>query len=194
MPPDLLELKGSLESGDDEGGWKIVDDGAITRLYRSTSSGAKVQLSFHCQDTVEYMDEQQEILEELGIPEEGAGSGEEEEAAPVRFTVTVSKAGKALVMNCLSENASAKVQGVAVTASQNVDDVHVKSGGWIDKAQYQGPEFEELAEDLQESFHTYLEEEVGVSENVAAFVSMYADYREQVEYVNFLAETKSILK
>ena len=59
---------------------------------------------------------------------------------------------------------------------------------------YQGPDFTELAEDLQDAFHTYLEEEVGVNKDVAAFISMYTDYKEQCQYVQFLEDAQNILK
>ena len=58
---------------------------------------------------------------------------------------------------------------------------------------YQGPEFTELAEDLQESFQTYVVEECGVDEDVTAFISMYADYREQEEYVAWMKTAIDIL-
>ena len=62
MPPDLVNLKNEVELA----GWKIVDNDAMTRLYR-TVSNIKVQISFHCQDTVEtnaYEDDNDEDEEE----------------------------------------------------------------------------------------------------------------------------------
>jgi len=81
LPPELLELKESLESGDGDegdGGWKIVDDGPITRLYRNTANGGgtRVQLSFHCQDTVAFMHEQQEFLEHWVSPNKASARAE----------------------------------------------------------------------------------------------------------------------
>jgi len=55
------------------------------------------------------------------------------------------------------------------------------------------PEFTELAEDLQESFQTYVIEECGIDEDVTAFISMYSDYREQEEYVNWMKTAVDIL-
>jgi hypothetical protein len=57
----------------------------------------------------------------------------------------------------------------------------------------QGPEFEELAEDLQASFENYVKEECGVDDDVTAFISMYCDYREQEEYVSFMKTAVEIL-
>ena len=177
MPLDLQELKEKLEQV-----WKIVDDGATTRLFR-TVGATKVQIGFHCQDTVEVVDE------------EGSGYGddgeEDEEAAPIRFTLTTTKAGKTLVLTCLSQDATPIIHGAAVT-SEDVENVQAK-GGAVDYSQFQGPEFSELAEDLQEAFLVYIQKDVGVTEDVASFISMYADFREQQQYVQFLEETKRIL-
>ena len=57
----------------------------------------------------------------------------------------------------------------------------------------QGPEFTELAEDLQESFQNYVVAECGVDEDVTAFISMYCDYREQEEYVSWMKTAIDIL-
>ena len=58
---------------------------------------------------------------------------------------------------------------------------------------FQGPEFTELAEDLQEAFHTYVEKECGIDEDVTAFIAMYADYREQEEYVSWMKTANKVL-
>ena len=175
MPADLADLKASLEQDD---GWKIVDDGAVTRLYRTVGS-SKVQLGFHCQDTVE---DEEVLLDGEGLDEE------EEPAASIRFNIAITKAGKTLALTCITtEELAASIQSVAVTDQLQDDFV-------IEACQYQGPEFTELAEDLQEEFHNYLDDEVGLSENLVSFLSMYSDYKEQTMYVKFLSDAKSILE
>lgn len=54
--------------------------------------------------------------------------------------------------------------------------------------------YHQLAEDLQESLCTYVEEDCGVDSDVAAFISMYADYQEQVGYLGWLKAVRSILQ
>ena len=175
MPPDLSDVKTALEQ---EEGWKIVDDGALTKLYRTLSNGSKVQIAFHCQDTVEDVE---------GCIEDDGYAGDEA-AVPIRFHVAVTKAGKTLAMTCLTtEDLSASIQSVAVTG-QLQDDYLVAA------SDYQGPEFVELAEDLQESFHDFLLDDIGVSENVVSFLSMYCDFKEQTEYVKFLSEARNLVK
>jgi hypothetical protein len=120
--------------------------------------------------------------------EEQEEEEEEEPADPIRFTVSITKAGKTLAITCLTtEELTASIQSVAVTSSPLVNDVTVPPG------EFQGPEFMELAEDLQEAFHNFLNEDVGVAEDVVSFLSMYCDYKEQTQYVQFLEDTKTLL-
>jgi hypothetical protein len=177
MPQPLKDLKKELEVD-----WKITEDAANTQLFLKSS---KVQVSFHCQDAVESMDD---IFQEEEETEE-----EEEEESPhaIRFTVTQSKAGKTLVISCLSESGEVKIESVTTTTA-SPDAVHAAQGV-LEKDQYQGAEFTELAEDLQEAVAVYLEDELLVTGDLAAFVSMQCDYKEQVNYVQFLKDCKSII-
>jgi len=174
MPIDLAELKTSLEKN-----WKIVEDGATTSLFLKDK---KVQLSFHCQDTVE----------EGMFDEEGNDDEEAEPVNAVQFCVTVSKAGKTLVLNCMSEYGEARIDNV-MTSSSSPEAIHANQGNLPERSQYQGPEFSELAEDLQEAFTVFLEKECGVNSDVASFIAMYSDYREQSLYVQFLKDAHSII-
>ena len=58
---------------------------------------------------------------------------------------------------------------------------------------FQGPDYDELAADLQTAFQTYVEKECGVDETVSNFMLMYADYREQEEYVSWMKTAVDIL-
>ena len=171
MPEEVAELKSTIEKD-----WKIVDDGATTRLIRSVG-GIKVVVSFHCQDTVEGLDEE--------IPEED----EEEPAAPFRFEILVSKAGNTLVLSCMTNAGVTTVDGASIT-TEDIEKIHAHG---IGRNLYQGPEFPELAEDLQDAFHEYIYSELGVNDDVSAFISMYADYKEQSEYVGFLKNVGKFL-
>lgn len=179
MPETLKHLKEKLQAD-----WKIVDSGsAITKLYK-TVGALKVQVSFHCQDATERLNDQ--------FPEEEDSAEEvehEEQPPSVRFTVSANKAGKSVVMICVSEDAVARIQN-ALVVDTDVDPLHTDG---IDESIYQGPEFSELAEDLQDAFQGFLEEDVGVNNDVAAFITMYFDYKEQCQYVKFLEDAKSIL-
>ena len=179
MPEDLKNLRIELQQD-----WKIVDDAALIKLYRTTDDNKKVQVSFHCQDTVE---------EEPSYDNEDGNDQEEEElAVPIRFTVTVSKAGKTLVFTCLTtEELSLTIQSTAITTE---DPTTVQNnGGSVLSTNYQGPEFSELAEDLQDAFHSFLVEDIGISADLVSFITMYCDYKEQTEYVQWLEDAKALL-
>ena len=153
-----------------------------SHLHRSVSS--KVHVSFHCQDTVE------SNMEELIM--EGMQDADEEEGEPsptVRFTATVSKAGTTLLFHLVSEYGEVKIEGVATCPSTAWQD----ATGTLPKSLYQGPEFSELAEDVQEAFYEHLENELGIDSNVATFVAMYADYQEQQWYVKFLQSAEKVV-
>lgn len=171
LPEELLELKNTIEKD-----WKIVDDGATTRLFR-TVGAAKVVITFHCQDTVDGLD----IDYTEGV--------EEEPAVPFRFEIVVSKAGHNLVLNCVSSAGETTVDGAA-TSTEDLEDIQANG---IGRNQYQGPEFPELAEDLQEAFQDFVFSDLAVDEDVSAFISMYADYKEQISYVDFLENVSKVL-
>jgi complement component 1 Q subcomponent-binding protein len=190
MPAELIKLQSDLEKE-----WKIVDDGASTRMFR-TAGPTKIQVSFHCQDSVEsddypYSDNEEFEGEEGNENAEATGEDNDslEPSVPVRFSVTATKAGKSLVLVCLSEDASPRIHSVSIS-TQDVEVIH-QTG--IGATQYQGPEFGELAEDLQEAFQNFLGQDVGISQEVASFVAMMADYKEQAQYTQFLDDAKAIL-
>jgi complement component 1 Q subcomponent-binding protein len=182
LPKELAELKSALEAD-----WRIVDDGsATTQLFLKDK---KVQVSFHCQDAIA---EEEDGGYDEDVETEEEEEEEEETISPVRFTVTVAKAGKTMVFYCLSEFGQLTISGMANTSNLTPDVVHAQQGV-LEKNDYQGPEFIELAEDLQDALGVYLEEECGVNSDVATFVAMYADYKEQNLYVQFLKDAQAIL-
>lgn len=169
-PAELEELE-ALVSKD----WTIMDDKdtGTVKMFRKSGS-TKVAVVFHCQDTME-----------IDYDEEG-----EETAPEVRFVLTVTKAGKTMVLNCISVEAKAVVEAVATT-TEPVEEIH--ADGKVKDKLYQGPQFDDLAEDLQDGFHAFVEQDCGIDTNVAAFISMYADYKEEEGYVRWIKQVKSIL-
>ena len=169
MPSELETLTEEIKAD-----WRIVDDETegTVKLFKN---GGNVAINFHCQES---------------LPDEQDDDDEEEESVPpVRFTVTTTKAGKTLVMWCLSEGGEAFIEGLAVTTA---DTDSIFSSG-IDASAYQGPEFSELPEDVKDSFTEFLQTDCGVNSDVAAFISMHADYKEQSQYVRFLNQVQAIL-
>ncbi|CAJ1957747.1 unnamed protein product [Cylindrotheca closterium] len=165
---DLLLLKNQLEEN-----WRIVEEGATTTLYSKSSQ--KIQVSFHCQDSVEEVETNEDPIDNEGE--------EEEMSMPVHFQVTLSKAGKSLILECLSNCGEASVVGVR-TEAEDIEESEL----------YQGPEFVELDESLQESFSMFLKEELAVDDDVAIFIAMQSDYIEQSQYLQFLKDVQSIIE
>lgn len=179
VPPDLVDLQKEVEAD-----WKVVVDGANVRLHRDLSNSIKVQVAFHCQDTIE---DEEDFLEE----EPATTEDDEEVAASVRLSVALTKAGQTLAMTCLTTpELSVSIQSAAVIDGSTT----LEKDGTLPSSEYQGPEFVELAEDLQESFHNYLIKEVGFTENFVAFITMTCDYQEQKQYVQFLENAQKLLK
>lgn len=57
----------------------------------------------------------------------------------------------------------------------------------------QGPEFTELDVELQEGLNDYVAIDCGVDTDVAAFIAMYADYKEQNEYVKWMKDVQKVI-
>lgn len=186
MPEELKELQDQLTK---KQSWKIVEgeDSGLVRLIKN-SAGWKVQLSFHCQDAVESVEEEEENQDE---------AEESEPSIPVRFTVLASKAGQCMFFSCISQHGLAEIQSVAFFDDADVDEETLLKQGTMPSEKYQGPDFLDLAEDLQYAFHSFLDDTsngLGINEDVAAFVAMYADYKEQTQYVKFLEGCVKLLK
>mmetsp|Transcript_6086 Transcript_6086/g.6826 ORF Transcript_6086/g.6826 Transcript_6086/m.6826 type:complete len:267 (+) Transcript_6086:28-828(+) len=189
LPTELLDLKKTIEKS-----WKIVESGATTDLYMIESpSNNKIQVSFHCQDTIEIVEEADfdDNDDEEGLDHEDDDEDDEVQA-PGRFTVTITKNGKSLVFACFSEFGDVKIEGVSTTDLSTVEYVHANQGT-LPKTEYQGPDFTELAEDLQDALAVYLDEECGVNSDIATFIAMFTDYREEIQYVDFLKQAQSIV-
>eukprot|EP00578_Thalassiosira_sp_NH16_P004596 CAMPEP_0181131232 /NCGR_PEP_ID=MMETSP1071-20121207/30312_1 /TAXON_ID=35127 /ORGANISM="Thalassiosira sp., Strain NH16" /LENGTH=306 /DNA_ID=CAMNT_0023217405 /DNA_START=150 /DNA_END=1070 /DNA_ORIENTATION=+ len=208
IPAELSELRNDVSAK-----WTILEgivgignengetgSGATVRMFRKDagSNGAKIGVVFHCQDTEDDIkfDENDPFAGMGGENGEGGEEGDEEEEPPqaVRFGVTVSKGGRTVVMQCRSGDEGVNVESVMVRDGDTESVLSELAGGeGLHAALYQGPEFTELAEDLQESFRTYVTKECGVDDDVTAFVSMYCDYCEQEEYVSWMKTAIDIL-
>lgn len=198
LTPELSELKEKVASS-----WTIVDGsstgtdsgGSITRLIKKEplSNGAKVALSFHCQDAVPedpgFLDG---MFGESNSEDDTSDNKEEEEdetSPAITFDVTVSRAGTTLHLHCISEDAKASIESATCSTGDEGDKNKVNF-----EESFRGPDLEELPENVLESFNEFLTEKCGVDEDVAAFIAMYADYREQAEYLDWLHAVKKVVE
>merc|ERR1739845_258810 len=148
----------------------------------------KVTIYFHCQDTIDYDDSiyDSDDNQDGSDTKDQEVNREEEGSAPVRFDIYVSRNGKTMKLTCTTHDSEVSVDSVIVF-NGNVDNAD------YDKDPYRGPNLDELPEDMQEGFSNYVTEECGVNENVAAFISMFADFQEQKEYIEWLKDVKMII-
>ena len=181
MPDDLVDLQ-TLVSKD----WTIVDDkdSGTVKMFKKVGV-SKVSVVFHCQDTVDndsYMDEEYDDEAETPVEEEISGE--------MRFLVTVTKAGKTLVLSCVAVDTNVSIETVATT-TEEVEEI--QANGKVSGKLYQGPQFDELAEDVQDAFHSFVTSECGINADVAAFISMFADFKEQEEYARWIKQVRTII-
>jgi len=179
LPTEAAKLKKIIEKD-----WSIVDKPSIgyATLYKKDNpNGMKIAIQFHCQDT--------ENPDSAENPLDGDDEGDEEndqgaeESGSLRFMVSCNKAGKNMVIGCITGGGQAEVETVVVRDGDTVDEGFILRGT---EHLYQGPEFYDLASDLQESFNVFLQEDCGVDETVSSFLVMYTDFKEQTEYEHWL--------
>lgn len=94
----------------------------------------------------------------------------------INFDVTLTKpSGEKICVTCV---ASRKLIVNSVR--------HLAAGKEIsDSEAYGGPVFEQLNEELQDAFYTYLEER-GIDDDLCFFILSYSRVKEQVEYAKWL--------
>ena len=128
LPPELADLDAEIKQS-----WTVLEgiagiggndtesgSGATMRMFRkeSGSKGAKIGIVFHCQDTEEDVNfDENSIFDDETSTVSNTEDGEEEEEEPaqaVRFGVTVSKGGKTVVIQCRSGGEGVHVESVAV--------------------------------------------------------------------------------
>jgi complement component 1 Q subcomponent-binding protein len=117
------------------------------------------------------------------------GNEEDDSAPPTDFTVTVeSQSGEeGLVFYCSTSSGESE-RYVIGNVRQFASKAEKESG-----MAYNGPDFEDLDEKLQESFLEYLSE-LGMKDEVCDFIDATALDKEQVEYMRWLTNTTGFIK
>lgn len=138
-----------------------------------------------------------ELNEDIKEIEEKKEEVDEEEDAsfPVRATVLVQKEGKGcLVLNTVAQDGYLHIDAVRYFKEGQLDKDEIVKGEIGEQRQdlYMGPVYEELDEDLQQTFCKYLEER-GIDTALATFLPDYVDYKEQKEYVNWLKDVNDFV-
>jgi succinate dehydrogenase flavin-adding protein (antitoxin of CptAB toxin-antitoxin module) len=173
--------------------WRVVDEAGFTKMHRNNNS-MKIRLSFHCQDLIQEPQQAEGGDEDEDSPPEEEEQDFGEAPGSLRFTATATptKTGKTLIFQCTSEFGSARIDAVSVGEGEDdVDKLHTEDANYNE---YVGPAFDELDEKLRQEFERFLEIDVGIDTDLATFINKYADYKEQMQYVNFLKDCQKVLE
>jgi complement component 1 Q subcomponent-binding protein, mitochondrial len=143
-------------------------------------NGETIEITFDCQDEAE-MDGDDEMEEESELETPAASEEEDDGEGPamefgINFDVKITKpSGEKIVIMCVAS------RNLIVRSVR-----HLEAGVDIDNTlSYAGPVFEQLNEELQDSFYSYLEER-SIGEDLSFFVLSYSRVKEQSEYSNWL--------
>lgn len=153
-----------------------------------------IRVKFDAQDVVELeedydgedLDEDDEEGNYASDDEEGGEEedGEEDELPGIRFVADVTRDNKGLQFECVASS-NLTVERVRYlgdfAASAEKDSV------------YFGPNFADLELDVQEKFYDYLAERK-IDDDLAQFITQYADLKEQREYLAFLESAEKFVK
>ena len=177
MPEELVELKAEIETQ-----WRIVDESIsetgsmIVKMFRKEPGvgGGKISIEFNCQDRE---DGGSDIVDD----------DEEELASDIAFDAIITRAGRSLIFSCSTAGTDIVVEEVCIRTADSAANSN-------DEEFYSGPTLTDLEVDLQESLNSFVIDECGLDENFAAFLNMYADYKEQMEYVQWLKGVHSFVQ
>lgn len=161
------EVKNFLKSGT----WKLVEaDGDVNMAIEREVGGKTVKIEFQ--------------LTSPFAPEE---EGEEEHDA-TEFSITVeAKNGSGLTFFCSTQ--AGEDHRYVIGNVKSYASAAEKDG----VTSYNGPEFEDLDDKLQEALDEYLGE-VGMNSEICDFVDAMASDKEQREYVRWLGNTKKAIE
>ena len=105
----------------------------------------------------------------------------------MKFDAMITHSGKSPTFSCITFDTDVEVEEVVIV--RLMEALHLTT-----KMFYVGPTLEELEEDLQQSLNDFVVNEYGLNEDFVAFVSMYAYYKEQIEYIDWLKGIDSFLQ
>ncbi|KAI9092427.1 mitochondrial glycoprotein [Phlyctochytrium arcticum] len=172
-----------LKELQEAGVWKIEDKSgekevALTRQF----GNEKITLLFSTDALVEA---QEELDEE---------QPEQDESLPVNLSVIIQKqdAG-ALDISVTAQEGSFFIESVAYSPSSSLVVDTSAEGDWQRRGRFGGPVFADLDENLQDLFHSYLEER-GLDAKLATFIPQYVEHKEQVEYTSWLSQVAKFIK
>ena len=128
--------------------------------------------------------------------DEAEGDEEDDEDAepsfPARVNVSVEKPGKGVMqIETVAQDGMVVIENVYWYPTKEMVPTE-KNGGQAAAGKYAGPPFGNLDEDLQVLLERYLDER-GVNTALALWVPEYIDFKEQREYLSWLASESFLI-
>ena len=165
FPPDTqsggAQSKGTINQGKSKGGnFKVAPEDSVAPA-----------------DRPELMDD-----------ESPAGEEDQDPGFPARVNVTIEKAGTegALQVESVAQDGIIAIENVYYFPKAEYADAATAEQDWSRKLMYTGPPYGNLDQDLQVLLERYLDER-GINTALALWVPEYIDFKEQREYLRWLA-------
>mmetsp|Transcript_10504 Transcript_10504/g.26654 ORF Transcript_10504/g.26654 Transcript_10504/m.26654 type:complete len:273 (+) Transcript_10504:156-974(+) len=152
----------------------------LSKTYNGESISVVLSVTDFTDEIIDYGDE--DFDDEEGQEADEDGIYEEEETTIV-FNVHVTKDNKTLTFECNTDGIAFEVENI-----QLADD-----DGPLDVIEYEGPNFNDLEDDLQDGFIDYLNER-GVDFEFVQYLFALAVDKEQREYMSWLENVKKFIE
>lgn len=168
------------------GGWTVTKDNTLVEISK-TAGAYQVRLLSNIKTPTQFDEEENQNNEGQQNNEENDYQGEMNE-----ITICVTKAGseKTMIINTIV------TEGFEISNINFAKDYQTAKASRLDifgTNNYTGPEIETLSEELFESIYTFIEEELGITNEVMESFADYCLDGEQSFYIEWLKDLKSIV-
>ncbi|VVB05782.1 unnamed protein product [Arabis nemorensis] len=178
------EIKDAFEADEHDLVEEITDSGDFPFKIEDNPGHRTVTL------TREYNGEQIQV--EVSMPglamnenEEDVDDNEESNESSIPLVVTVTKkSGLGLEFSCTASPGEIVIDGLSVKHSESSSEEHLA---------YDGPDFQELDENMRKSFHKYLENR-GIKASATDFLYEYMMKKDSKEYLRWLKNLKNFIQ
>ncbi|RKP15126.1 mitochondrial glyco protein [Piptocephalis cylindrospora] len=187
-----------LKAFQEQGLWEVDDEpGSDEFNLRRSFGNEKITIRCSVSDMVNNSSAEEDPFSEDSdsqAAESGDLAAEGLADFPVDALITVEKPGKGVLV----VEATFEVGEVGVSAVRYINDAttalaNTAEGDWKRRYLYAGPQYGQLDENVQLQFDQWLAER-GIDTGIAVFLPNYMEYKEQKEYVRWLAQVKGFVQ
>ncbi|KZS96208.1 mitochondrial glyco protein [Sistotremastrum niveocremeum HHB9708] len=191
---DAPEVPEFLKSFQEAGVWEISDSPGHDEISLTRKYGKEtIRVLFSIADIGAGPEEQEyeEMVDEQGNTMEDAGPLR----YPVRASVSITKTGIAggLTLETSIQDGSVVIDNVSWYRDGKLATDLTAEGDWQRRGLYIGPQYDQLDAGVQGAIEAYLQER-GVTDELAAFIEEYGEWKEQKEYVDWLSNVKGFIE